>query len=39
LNKDTTIYAKWEKSKDKKHGRLTDEEIKDYYYYNCTCPE
>lgn len=45
LNNDTTIYTKWEKSKDKKKNnwngnvKLTDEEIKDYYYYNCACPK
>ncbi len=45
LNNDTTIYAKWEESKDNKknnwngNAKLTDEEIKDYYYYNCACPK
>ena len=44
LDNDTIIYAKWKKSENKKNNkwtgfRLTDDEIRDYYYYNCTCPK
>ena len=44
LNKDTTIYAKWKSTEDELSGdwneltRLTDDEIKQYYYNNCSCP-
>jgi hypothetical protein len=39
-----TIYAKWKSTEDELSGdwneltRLTDDEIKQYYYNNCSCP-